>query len=702
MIDWKLRVGDIRQLGFVPWAILHWKRLLVWGIVTLAVVAVVVKVTPATKTYHTEYRSERDPDTGTYTNVPVQIEDTEDYKRLHAHDRDLERGRSSSSWGNTGDPIMSVVLDHIQENWKSELVAFLFGVLLGWFLLRWLLLAFVGAIVITMLATGLWPFYLIAGFIVGVVIAALFARHLAGGHGGWRKNKNTEFGTAEWATLEHLQEKKLIGKDGYLLGYFQKDGEKHPISYTGDRHLLTVAPTRAGKGVSAIIPNLLMHKGSAVVIDPKGENAMVTARQRKALGQAVHVLDPWGVTEEETATFNPLEWLKPDDQDIGENALMLADAMVTRSGGENSFWDEEAVGLLWGLILFVALDRRDGNPGSLGDVRDLINLGPEPLSGLLEDMQKHPNLIVRSTAERTLAKEEKTRASVFTTLQSHTHFLDSPRMRASLASSPRTFRFEDLKEKPTTIYLVLPADRLQPFGRWLRLLVQQAITVNARNIKVKPVGGRPILFLLDEMAALGRLTKVEEAYGLMAGFGMQLWGIVQDLGQLDRIYNKGWETFIGNSGVLQYFGSRDEKTASYFSKLAGVSTIEKFSITRNISRTLGISSSSGQGGASSGSSDSTTTGTAEAADVIQRPLAFPDELMRMSAEKSLVLVETFNPIDARKIEWFTDAAYRELGVDIRKPPAPLPGVQSRVRPAAARLPAAQPAQQMPPPGDVTV
>ncbi len=156
-------------------------------------------------------------------------------------------------------------------------------------------------------------------------------------------------------------------------------------------------------------------------------------------------------------------------------------------------------------------------------------------------------------------------------VQSHTHFLESARIRESLATSD--FKFEDLKSEPMTIYLILPADRLQTFNRWLRLLIQQAITVNARNISKKP--DLPILFLLDEMPTLGRLPSIEQAYGLMAGFGMQLWGIVQDLSQLARVYGEhGWQTFISNSGVIQYFGSRDKMTAEYFSSLCGVTTIE--------------------------------------------------------------------------------------------------------------------------------
>ena len=161
-------------------------------------------------------------------------------------------------------------------------------------------------------------------------------------------------------------------------------------------------------------------------------------------------------------------------------------------------------------------------------MRDILTLDDDSLKETLLRMFKHPHPVVSSTASRTVGKDAKLRSSVFASAQAHTHFLDSPRIRASLAASD--FQFEDLKAKKLTVYLILPADRLSTFNRWLRLLIQQAITVNARNIGEKPA--KPILFMLDEMPTLGRLPSVEQAYGLMAGFGMQLWGIVQDLSQL--------------------------------------------------------------------------------------------------------------------------------------------------------------------------
>ena len=515
-------------------------------------------------------------------------------------------------------------------------------------------------------------------FIISFILTKYFLSYRNG-----KKDRVTIYGSAEWATLEYLQNSDKISESGLFLGDFYQYGQHLSLNYAGDRHLLTVAPTRSGKGVSAIIPNLLSYQGSMLVIDPKGENADITALYRKTtLGQTIHVVDPWGITNKQTgisSCFNPLDWLKPGDEDIGENALMLADSIITppENGAGDPFWLEEAKALLMGIILYVALDQREAQQRHLARVRDIIVSDDPTFKAILQQMfenQDHP--VIRSTAARTASKDQKLRASVIAALQAQTHFLDSGRIRESLSRSD--FKFEDLKTAKITIYLVLPADRLDTFGRWLRLLVQQAITVNARNIQQKP--DKPIIFLLDEMPALGRLTMVEQAYGLMAGFGMQLWGIVQDLSQLERIYDTGWETFIGNSGVIQYFGSRDHKTAEYFSKLCGVTTVEKVSfgssISKGFSSAFGSSSSESSGGSGGGSqttglsyTGTTSSNTTETvnSDYIQRHLAYADELMVLHKERQLVFIENLNPIDAVKVKWHDDQRFMNRGVNLRQP-----------------------------------
>lgn len=465
----------------------------------------------------------------------------------------------------------------------------------------------------------------------------------------------TTFGSAQWATLPYLQENNVIGDSGIRLGRFATEEGSEPLHYDSDRHLLTIAPTRARKGTAAIIPNLLTYSGSALVVDPKGENAMITAAARKAMGQEICVVDPWMITGSDSiARFNPLDWLVQGDVDITENAMLLADALVVPDGNGDSFWPEEAKALLQGIILYVATDEREAGTRHLGRVRDLLLLDGDEMKLLFERMLDSHHHIVISTGARCLQKEDRLLANVIASAQAQTHFLDSARIRESLSASD--FTFEDLKTKATTIYLVLPADRLNAFNRWLRLLIQQAITVSARNIAIKPE--RPVLFLLDEMPALGRLTMIEQAYGLMAGFGLQLWGIVQDVSQLKNVYGDGWETFIGNSGMIQYFGSRDRMTAEYFQALCGVTTV--WNLSSAIARAF--STSSGQGGISTSSSTTTTETTAAS----QRQLAYADELMRLHKTKELILIENLDPIIGTKVNWYEDDALKLLGRNLHK------------------------------------
>lgn len=472
----------------------------------------------------------------------------------------------------------------------------------------------------------------------------------------------TTFGSSRWAKKEDIEAQGLLAETGLNLGTWQDakdDDATHKLAYSGPRHLLTVAPTRAGKGVSAIIPNLLTYPGSALVIDPKGENALITAKARKAMGQEVMIVDPWGITDKALdmpkARFNPMDWLVESDPDLSENAMLLADALVMPNERGDPYWDNEARALIYGLLLYLATEREELGNRHLGRLRELLTMPPfkegqpgavkdDTFDYILELMASSQNKQVKSAANRIQQKADKERSGVVSTAQSHTHFLESPRITDALSKTD--FTFDAMKNGHLTIYLILPADRLNTFGRWLRLMIQQAITQTARNIAVQPE--HPVLFLLDEMPALGHLQMVEQAYGLMAGFGMQLWGITQDLSQLKRIYGDGWETFVSNSGVLQYFGSRDQMTAEYFSKLCGVTTVW------NISTAFSIVAGGGN------NSNSETKAPS------QRSLAFADELMTLRSDQQILLVENAYPIKGIKTPWFNDPALKAKGVNLHE------------------------------------
>uniref|UniRef100_UPI0008188390 type IV secretory system conjugative DNA transfer family protein n=1 Tax=Sphingobium sp. Ndbn-10 TaxID=1667223 RepID=UPI0008188390 len=422
--------------------------------------------------------------------------------------------------------------------------------------------------------------------------------------------------------------------DGLLIGRDRKSGKL--LRYAGPAHLLTIAPTRTGKGVGTIIPNLLDYPGPVVCIDPKGENARITARHRARFGP-VHVLDPFGITGLPSAAFNPLDRLDPAGLDLADDAMTLADALVYDAPGEagEAHWNEEAKALIAGILLWVACDgQAQGADRTLEAVRDCLTFAPDNFQKMLREMSRSTDArgLIARAANRHLGKSDREAAGVLSAAQRHTHFLDSPRMTAVLGRSD--FSFADVKAQPTTVYLVLPPDRLATYARWLRLMLAQALTDLSRA-PASPA--RPVLFLLDEFAALGRLEPVERAMGLMAGYGIQLWPILQDVHQLRALYERRAGTFLSNAGVLQIFGVNDHDSAKLVSDLLGQETV----VFETMSRAI----------------DAEETGISFGQQHVARPLLTPDEVRTMPANLELLFLAGQRPIVATKLAYYADREF---------------------------------------------
>jgi type IV secretion system protein VirD4 len=123
--------------------------------------------------------------------------------------------------------------------------------------------------------------------------------------------------------------------------------------------------------------------------------------------------------------------------------------------------------------------------------------------------------------------------------------------------------------QPVTLYLCLPASRMASHGRWLRIMINLALQAFERAPKLR-TEPPPTLFILEELCTtIGYSKQLEQAAGLMAGYGIKLWSVIQDLSQLQNVYEKGWETFVGNAGTLTFFGNSDVTTLEYISKKLG-------------------------------------------------------------------------------------------------------------------------------------
>ncbi|APX26095.1 type IV secretory system conjugative DNA transfer family protein [Salipiger profundus] len=528
-------------------------------------------------------------------------------------------------------------------------------ILLGWMIGAVLFGAMLGSLVATPFIFTFfdqtpgesgWQWLVFGPFmLIGAVFGFQYWR-MASGADAYFGLTGDSHGSARFANrkeLKKLERGKGQEDAGLLIGRNPHTGRL--LRYDGPAHLITLAPTRAGKGVGTVIPNLLAAERSVLVIDPKGENARIAGEARRRFG-TVHVLDPFEVSGHPSAAYNPLDRLTPDGLDLGEDAASLTEALVMDPPGQvtEAHWNEEAKAILGGLIMFCVC-HEDRDRRSLATVREYLTLPPEKLRALLELMQDSDEAggLIARAANRFLGKADREAASVLSNAQRHTHFLDSPRIAKCLARSD--FAFSDLRHRITSVFLVLPPNRMDAYSRWLRLLVSQALQDIARDAE-RPQGaseGRserlkaPTLFLLDEFAALGRLEAVERAMGLMAGYGLQLWPILQDMSQLKDLYGERAGTFIANAGVQQVFGVNDFETAKWLSQMIG-------------QETAGFQTDSFKPG----------DGPSFSNNLTGRDLLTPDEIMQLPPDRQLLRVQGQATAIAQKLRYYADPEFAGL------------------------------------------
>lgn len=389
---------------------------------------------------------------------------------------------------------------------------------------------------------------------------------------------------------------------GVVGGKVLDDGrERHvtggvPLGIGDDRHAVLCAGSRAGKGRSCLIPTLLEYAGSVLALDPKGELANVTARRRAELGQRVCIVDPFLVTSERLSpyrtSFNPMALLAPDSPRLIVDAGLIADAIIVGSAQADPHWDESARNLVEGIILHVATYPSYEGRRNLVTVRDVLKRAFDKVQELPDDFEGDPPPRMRAEMIHNAAlneddnpdlaaalegaardfydKADRERASVLSVALRNTKFLDYPELRQSL--SGHDFDLADLKTAPggLTVYLCLPAGRMATCNRWFRLFVNLALEAMERE-RAKPA--IPVLAVLEEFHVLGHMQQIEVAAALVAGFGMKLLIVLQDLTQLKRHYKDGWETFLGNAGIMAFFGNNDMTTLEYISKRCGQTSL---------------------------------------------------------------------------------------------------------------------------------
>jgi type IV secretion system protein VirD4 len=377
-----------------------------------------------------------------------------------------------------------------------------------------------------------------------------------------------------------------------------RDGDRE-IGVQTDRHAITIAGSRSGKGAAVIIPNLLRWPHNALVIDPKGENAEKTYAARLEMGQAIHVIDPYEeakeVPQQLRGAFNPLGEIDKDSLTASTDLEVIADGLVKRSDPKHAQWDDGAVSILAGLMAFT-LSVAPTEEHNLMSVRRLLAETDESLRETAEVMMSVNEFdgLARSAAVAILTgldSPKSMEADFIGAARRHTKWLDKRAMRQVLEHS--TFKLSDLKTGDASVYLVLPPDYLENDGAFLRLFVRCAISAMARGGSGK---GNECLFILDEFYSLGKMDVIQKSSGSMPSYGVHLWPFLQDLGQLLVTYGtEGAETFFANSDLHQFFGNADPLTLNHVSMRLGTKTANEVAMPNAPSTPISSGASMGRG-----------------------------------------------------------------------------------------------------------
>lgn len=410
--------------------------------------------------------------------------------------------------------------------------------------------------------------------------------------------------TAEWADPALVADKYRYRPGCIWLGRSATDDDL-PLGYADDRHICLVSGSRGGKGTTSIVNTLLVWPGSVIVIDPKGENATVTAARRgggtviPGLGQAVHVLDPFEQAQIDPGLrgrFNPLDALDPSDPLTVNAASRLADALVVVHHETNDpYWDRAARRMIKGLILHVLTAPEYEGRRNLLTVRDLIARGDQESVETLREMGETEipsaeallwDQVERNTAfngavarigarfSSLLLNAPKTFEGVIESVSSNFEFLESPSMEECLSGSD--FDIDALKTASggMSLYLCLPEPEMATHHGWLRMMIA-LIVAQMQIIKGRPATGFPVLVVLDEFAGLDRMKTIEHAVAQIAGAGVKLFFVLQSLEQLKAVYKDNWETFLANAGVKIFFNLEDHFSREYVSKMIGETELSR-------------------------------------------------------------------------------------------------------------------------------
>ena len=394
----------------------------------------------------------------------------------------------------------------------------------------------------------------------------------------------------------------------------------------------------SGKSTSYSIPNAHQCLGSYVFTDPKGELYDRTAGYLKEHGYDIKVLNL--VRPQYSDGYNPLMHISSElDVDVIANTIVKGQKT---DSGSDPYWDDMAVMLLKALIYYLIATRPEEEQ-NLASCAELVraankNGGSNLLSDLMSQLPyDHPARMYYKSIE---IAPEKTYGSILSSLQSKLGKFDSKDI-AELTSTD-TINFEEIGNRKTAVY-VISSDTHTAYDFLLTIFFSQMIQQlydyadqNGGKLKERTY------FILDEFANIGKIPDFDKKISTSRSRGISFSVILQNIDQLEAVYEKSYETIMGNCDTHLFLGSNSFKTVEYFSKQLGEKTIDRDSISINKDK------------------QNHKTGKSVSDQIMARALMTPDELRRLDNDLCIIFEKGLKPVKANKFYYFKHPMAKEM------------------------------------------
>lgn len=449
-------------------------------------------------------------------------------------------------------------------------------------------------------------------------------------------------GDARWANGSEIRASGLLGNTGIIVGKYYNQF----LMLGGQLFVMLAAPTRGGKGVGIVVPNLLNFADSAVVLDVKQENFSITSGYRARYGHEVFLFNPFA-EDGRTHRWNPLSYINENPHYRVSDILAIGYVLYPQDG-KDAFFNDQARNLFLGLVLYLV--ETPALPRTISEALRQSSGKGKPIKDYLTDLMAERDTSDRPLSDscvealqRFTSNSDNTLASVLASFNAPLTVWANPIVDA--ATSADDFLLSNVRKKRMTVYLGVTPDKLSQSALIMNLFFSQLINLNTKELPTKnPELKYQCLLLMDEFTAIGKVDIINTAVSYMAGYNLRLLPIIQSMAQLSSKYGEMDARTLSTNHALQIlFPPREQKDATEYSETLGYFTQKSTSTSLNNKSLMPV----GGGAMSRGESTSDQ----------RRALMLPQELKEMGQDKEIITFENTKPIFAEKVMYYKEPIF---------------------------------------------